>query len=191
MKERAMSPRLQRNQIKGKQCLGGGERGRNPSRHQDQEANSALTIRMGETQRSFSRGLCVCVCVLSEFLVYQTVNNLRTETIFFCLFSTQCLTQRLECEKCLINVCWRKKAKKEEGEEEREGGKRKRKESRNLPMKNKSLSLPVVQLPSNPVCRLLSPTSSPSAWPHRDAHLSQTQPVFLLLDLLTPYPGHI
>ena len=66
-----------------------------------------------------------------------------------------------------------RKQRRKRGEEEREGGKRKRKESRNLPMKNKSLSLPVVQLPSNPVCRLLlSPTSSPSAWPHRDAHLS-------------------
>ena len=143
-------------------------------------------------KKSQQRVVCVCVCWLSFSLLdckhSENRNYLFLPVLPTVLHSAPWMWERLN--KCLLEK--ESKEGRGAGEEEREGGERKRKESRNLPVKNKTLSLPVVQLPSNPLLRLLlARASSPSAWPHREAHLSQNTPVFLLLDLLTPYPSLI
>ena len=143
-------------------------------------------------KKSQQRVVCVCVCWLSFSLLdckhSENRNYLFLPVLPTVLHSAPWMWERLN--KCLLEK--ESKEGRGAGEEEREGGERKRKESRNLPVKNKTLSLPVVQLPSNPLLRLLlAQASSPSAWPHREAHLSQNTPVFLLLDLLTPYPSLI
>ena len=142
-------------------------------------------------KKSQQRVVCVCVCWLS-FSLLDCKHSENRNYLFLPVLPTVFHSAPWMWE--MLNKCLLEKESKE-GRGGRKKGREGRERERNQETSQWKIK-PCLYSCATPfrsfVGRLLlAPVSSPSAWPHREAPLSQNTPVFLLLDLLTPYPSLI